>query len=424
MEVACAGLWLALANLGRSSKAEGHRSIREKGQIMRTTKMARFNNTTGLSLGLVVAVIGTASGATADEGITKGTPIAPSIPSKTRVVNIGLTDATSIAAKKGWFVEELAKYNAKPNMVLVTSFGGSGIEAALLDRGDLHITQRMAYPALQHRVNGLDAVVIWQGVNPHPRRATTIVLADSNIKSVADLKGKTFGSSLIGCPYYASLEALRDQGVNVDTELQEGDTRFINITGAASTSALLAGRFEASGIHPATSTTASLYIQHQVKELATAVPDGVYVTAGGRAEYFAMRKWAIENPDLVKAFLVVWDRTVRWLAADNGAHLSEAATIASRELRLSKAVALYDLKDESTISWSFGVTSYQEAVDSIKKFQSYQIKVRDPFYTKNHLSDKEIEAFVDRRFFAGGEYFVDTSPKPKRTADGVALTLT
>jgi sulfonate transport system substrate-binding protein len=391
-------------------------SICEKGRIMRTHKIVRLN-TVGWSIGFFVAVIGAASGASADEGVTKGTAVPPSIPSKTRVVHIALTDVTSVAAKKGWFAEEFAKYNAKPDMVLVSAYGGTGIEAALLDRGDLHITQRMAYPALQHRVNGLDAVIIWQGVNPHPRRATTIVLADSNINSIADLKGKSFGSSLVGCPYYASLEALRNQGVTVDTDFQKGDARFINITGAAATSAFLAGRFDASGIHPATSTTASLYIQKQVKELATAVPDGIYVTAGGRAQYFAMRKWAIENPDLVKAFLVVWDRTVRWLDSENGAHLSEAATIASRELRISKALALYGLKDESTISYSYGVTNYREAVDSIKKFQDYQISVKDPFYTKHHLTDKEIEAFVDRRFFAGGEYFVDSGKNGKGTAE-------
>ena len=370
-----------------------------------------------LSVATLALLAGMAGVASAEEGVVKGTAVAPTVPSKTRVVHIGLTDVTSVAAKKGWFAEEFAKYNAKPDMVLVTSYGGTGIEAALLDRGDLHITQRMAYPALQHRVNGLDAVIIWQGVNPNPRRATTIVLADSNINTVADLKGKSFGSSLVGCPYYASLEALRNQGVTVDTDFQKGDARFINITGAAATSAFLAGRFEASGIHPATSTTASLYIQKQVKELSTAVPDGIYVTAGGRAQYFAMRKWANENPDLVKAFLVVWDRTVRWLEAENGAHMSEAATIAARELRISKALALYGLKDESTISYSYGVTSYQDAVDSIKKFQSYQIAVKDPFYTKHHLTDKEIEAFVDRRFFAGGEYFVDTSRNAKGTAE-------
>jgi sulfonate transport system substrate-binding protein len=371
----------------------------------------------GWSLGMLVMLLGTSSVGQAEESVTKGTTVAPNIPSKARVVHIALTDVTAVAAKKGWFDEEFAKYNAKADMVLTTSYGGTGIEASLLDRGDLHITQRMAYPALQHRVNGLDAVIIWQGANPHPRRATTVVLADSDIKSVADLKGKSFGSSLVGCPYYASLEALRNQGLTVDTDFQKGDARFINITGAAATSAFLAGRIDAAGIHPATSTTASLYIQKQVKELATAVPDGIYVTAGGRAEYFAMRKWAIENPDLVKAFLVVWDRTVRWLESDNRSHLPEAATIASREMRISKALALYGLKDESTISYSWGVTNYKDVVDSIKKFQNYQISVKDPFYTKHHLTDKEIEAFVDRRFFAGGEYFVDTSKERKTTAE-------
>jgi len=155
-----------------------------------------------------------------------------------------------------------------------------------------------------------------------------------------------------------------------------------------------------------------------VREIATAVPDGVYVTAGGRSVYFAMRKWALENPDLVKAFLTAWDRTVRWLSSDNGKHLDEAAGIAARELRIPKAVALYDLKDESRISWGWGVTDYKDAVAAIKKFQDYQIAVKDPFYTKHHLNDQEIEAFVDKRFFAGGDYFVDVSEKQQGTATG------
>jgi sulfonate transport system substrate-binding protein len=55
-------------------------------------------------------------------------------------------------------------------------------------------------------------------------------------------------------------------------------------------------------------------------------------------------------------------------------------------------------------------------VDSIKKFQSWNIANKDPFYTKHHLSDKEIEAFVDKRFFKGGEYFVDSSEHPEKPA--------
>jgi hypothetical protein len=30
------------------------------------------------------------------------------------------------------------------------------------------------------------------------------------------------------------------------------------------------------------------------------------------------------------------------------------------------------------------------------------------------LTDAEIEAFVDKRFFAGGDYFVDTAEYPAR----------
>jgi sulfonate transport system substrate-binding protein len=350
------------------------------------------------------------------EDPVKSAALPPNVPGNERIAHIGLVDVTAVAARKGWLQEEFAKHNAKADLVNVSSFGGSGIEASLLDRGDLHITQRMAYPALQHRANGLDAVVVWQGVDPHPRRAVTMVLADSDIKTVADLKGKKYGSSLIGCPYYASREAFLKQKVDVDTEFSQGDIRFVNITGVAATTAFLAGRFDAYGTHPATATTAPLYVQKQVREISTAEPGGIYVTAGGRQMYFAMRKWAEENPDLVQAFLVAWDRTVRWLYSDNGAHLQEAATIAARELRIPKSVALYNLKDESTISYTWGQTSYQEAVDSIKKFQNWAIGVKDPFYTKHRLTDKEIEKFVDKRFFAGGAYFVDTAQKKAHAA--------
>ena len=377
---------------------------------MRTTFMGRV---VSLMVGMVAALPPARS--LAEEPL-KSAPIAPKVPSKARLAHIALVDVTAVAAKKGWLQEEFAKVNATADLVLVTSYGGSGIEASLLDRGDLHITQRMAYPALQHRANGLDAVVVWQGVDPHPRRAVTMVLADSDIKSIADLKDKKFGSSLIGCPYYASRESFIKHGVDVDTEFTKGDVRFVNITGIAATTAFLAGRFDAYGTHPATSTTAPLIIQGQVREIATAELDGIYATAGGRQMYFAMRKWAEENPDLVKAFLQAWDRTVRWLYSDKGAHLDEAALIASRELRIPKSIALYDLKDQSTISYTWGQTSYEDAVASIKKFQSWAISVKDPFYTKHHLSDKEIEAFVDKRFFAGGAYFVDTSQKRAHAA--------
>ena len=369
------------------------------------------------SIALLAVLLAAPAATFGTDAVIKSTAVAPRVPGKERIAKIQLNEITAITAQKGWLQEELAKVGAKLEMVNISQISGvSGAEASLLDRGDLHITVRMAYPALQHRANGLDAVVVWMGGNPHPRRATTIVLADSNIKTVADLKGKTFGSSLIGCPYYAGVEAFKAQGATVDTEFQKGDIRFVNITGAAAVSAFLSGRIDSYGTHPATASIVPLITQNQVREITTAVPDGIYVTAGGRQMYFAMRQWANENPDIVKAFLIAWDRTVRWLNSDNGAHWDEGAQIAAREIREPKSVALYDIHDESTIDWSWGVTDYNDAVDSIKKFQSWNIANKDPFYTKHHLNDKEIEAFVDKRFFKGGEYFVDSSEHPEKPA--------
>jgi hypothetical protein len=62
-------------------------------------------------------------------------------------------------------------------------------------------------------------------------------------------------------------------------------------------------------------------------------------------------------------------------------------------------------------AYEYGVTDYWDAVNAIKRFWKYQIEYKDPFFTKHQIPDKEIEALVDKRFFAGGEYFVDVSEK-------------
>jgi len=364
-------------------------------------------------MGQLVMLLGASClslGLKADDAVTKTTAVAPNIPNKTRLAHVSLGDVTAIAARKGWLQEEFAKYNANVDLVNTTSYGQNGTTAALFDRGDLHISLSMMNGALQNRSQGLDVVFIWQSTNVVPRRAVTMVLSDSPVQSVSDLKGKTIGSSLTSCPYYAAVESLRSHGVEVDNEWRKGDVHYLNLSStAASTSAFLAGRFEAGGWHP--SSMAPLYVQNQVREIAVAVPDGIYTTTAGRSAITVTRQWANENPDLVKAFLVAWDRTVRWLYADHGAHLDEAATIAARELRVSKAVELFKLKDESQTAYNWGVTDRNDAIAAIKKFWKYQVAYKDPFFTKHQLTDKEIDALVDRRFYAGGEYFVDVGQK-------------
>jgi len=362
----------------------------------------------------LLTVVSLAPDLHAEDAVTKTTAVAPKIPGKTRVAHIQLGEVTAIAARKGWLQEEFAKCNAKVDLVSTSSYGTTGTAAALYDRGDMHIGgPGMLNVSLEQRVQGLDNVLFWEGVNVHPRKSVVAVLADSDIHSAAELKGKTLGGTRLGCTYYAATEALRVEGVTVDNDWRKGDMRFINITGAPATSAFLAGRFQSWNVHPAGSSAASLYVQNLVREILPALPGGLYVTAGGRGNFNAPRKWVNENPDLVMAFLRAWDRTVRWLYADGGAHLEEAATITARELRITKAVALFEIKDDSETAYNWGVTDYNDAVDSIKRNLKFQIANGDPFFAKHPMTDKEIESYVDKRFFAGGEYFVDTSQKKK-----------
>ena len=377
-------------------------------------KRIKVIRTRNLWIGLVaLGFVNLSPNARADNAAVKSTQLAVKVPEKTRIVHVFLAEVTAIAARKGWLQEEFAKYNAKADLVNVASYGANGTRAALFDRGDLHFGSGMMQGSLLMPANGLDTVMVWMSAPVPPRRATVAVRVDSDIHSVADLKGKTLGSSVVGCPYYAAIESLRAQGAEVDNDLKRGDIRYLNISGAAANSAFLAGRFDAMAWHPATSTSAALYLQNQVREVSTALPKGVYTEGGGRSAITAMRSWVDANPDLVKAFLIAWDRTVRWLNSDHGAHLDEAATIVARELRISKSLALYDLKDESRISLDWGETDFGETVKALKQFYQYQVQNHDPFFTKNRLTDKQIEAIPDRRFLAGGEYFVDTSEKRK-----------
>jgi sulfonate transport system substrate-binding protein len=354
--------------------------------------------------------IGLPSLARAEDGVIKTTAIAPLVPTKARHVKIGLSQVPAIAAQKGWLKEEFAKYNATFELVDTTAFGNSGTTAALYDRGDLHMGQSMMNGALQNRAQGLDNVFFWQSRNVKPARAVTLVLKDSRYYTPDDLKGKTLASSLTSCPYYAGVESLRDKGVSVDNEWSKGDLRYLNITNqTAGVAALLAGRFDVAAWHP--QTAATLYVQEQVREITQAVPGGIYTDAGGRSAWSTTKAFARDNPDLIRAFLSVWDKTVRWLYANNGSNLNEAATIVSRALRQSKSIALFNLKGDSQTGYEYGVTDWQDAVDAIKKFWKYQIAHRDPFFTKHQISDKEIELLVDKRFYSGGEYFVDVSEK-------------
>jgi len=353
-------------------------------------------------------LLGGAVGAGGADGvIVKGTGLPAALPTTQRVAKIGLNEWVAVASKKGWLQEEFAKQGATVEVVDIRAVGAPSVEASLFRRGDLHIAQRMAYPSLQHRANGFDLVVVWAGGDCHPRRATTVVLKKSKIKTLEDLKGKSYGSSRLGCPYFATFEALKAKGLELDSDLKKGDVRFVNVTGSPALATFLAGEIDALGSHPAYFTMAAIYDKGLVKEISESVPNGEYVTGGGRALVLTLREYATQNPDLIQAYFRAYNRTRKWIVFEN--HYDEAAEIVGEEYRISKSVALYTIKDESRIVLDAGQPSYRDEVDSLRHFLAWAIKNGDDFYSAKPLSDEQVTAFVDQRYFEGGKFYVDTT---------------
>lgn len=354
--------------------------------------------------------------AVSSSDVTKSTALAPQIPSRKRVVKVGLNSWVSIANEKGWFREAFEPLNAEVEIV-DRRVGGSA-EAALFQRGDLHIAERMAYPSLQHKANGFDFVVVWASGDCHPRRATTIVRKESPVRTLADLRGKVLGAHRLGCPYFATYEALLAEGIQLDTELKKGEVRYVNITGNPGILALLSGEIEALSVHAATPDIGRLYEEGRVREIAAARPDGQYVTGGGRALVVTPRRFANQNPDIVQAYLRLYDRTRRWIV--DGDNYEETAEVAARAYRTPKSVSLYIIKDESSLTLDPGRPDAQETIDALSRFLEWAIANGDDFYGEKPLTAAQVDEFVDRRFFEGGEYFVDTSGKPPQEPSSTA----
>jgi sulfonate transport system substrate-binding protein len=320
------------------------------------------------------------------------------------VAKIPLMEWTAVAAQKGWLQEEFARYGAKTELVDegAVSSAKNGVEASLLYTGGLHFASRMQYPALLHRINGLDAVVIWEANRVSPRQNVLLVLKDAPINSLQDLKGKSLGSWRVSCMYFSAYEMLKKGGVPLDTDLKPGQVHFVSVQGKAGVQALLAHRIDVLSAHPSIPFVTALYSQGLVKEIAQNDPKGAYVAGGGRVSFFVIRSFAEQHPLLVKAFLQTRERTVAWILANPG----EASEIIARQLRETPEVAKFDIVDSSSYAYLAGEPSADKIVKSIAGFQKWAIDNGDDFLISKHLSETDITQFVDRRFFKGGQYSI------------------
>lgn len=320
-------------------------------------------------------------------------------------VNLPLAAWTVVARETGLLKEELDKVGTK-TVTLVPPGAADliGAEAALLNRGGIAIAQRMIYPATVHRANGLDAVIVWESA-PSDEYRTPILAAAGNtaVNSVADLEGKKFASSRVSGFWTSPFEILDKAGLPLDTRQRAGKVRYASIDNlATTTAALLSGAIDATAAHIAIPAAAAAYTSGQVKVIGRSPNDGVYVNGAGRVSYFVMRDFVNRYPRVVRAFLIAHERTKDWIAG----HIDEAAGIISRETRVPLHIARFQITDHSSYEFMKGERSAENARKTIKEFQAWYIAHGDDILAERRLTDAQIDAFVDGRFFEGGEYSI------------------
>jgi len=319
-------------------------------------------------------------------------------------INLPIEPWTTVAMAKGFLQEEYDKIGTHEIKLLNPGTAElSGAEAAMLDRGGLAIAQRMIYPATVHRANGLDAVLVWVSVPSDEFRTPVLALKDSPYQSVKDLAGQSLGSPRVGCGWTSPKEILDEAGVPLSTRTHQGLVSHESIeSSGAVNSALLSGRIAATATHTAIPSAAALMLTGQVKVIGRSPKDGVYVDAAGRVSYFVMREFVDKYPLAVKAFLIARDRTDAWIAQ----HVDEASEIVARDTRVPLDIAKYEITDPSSFDFMDGEHSADAVVSAIERFQAYYIDHGDDILPDHHLTDGQVQTFVDRRFFAGGQYSV------------------
>ncbi len=320
-------------------------------------------------------------------------------------INLQLTPWTVVAQEKGFFKEEFAPIGTtKVNLIASGAADLLGAESAAVNGGAIAIAQRMIYPATVHRANGLDGVVIWASEPSNRYRAPILARADNDkINSVADLDGKSFGSSRISCYWSSPFEITTKAGLPFDSREKKGRIRYTSIDNSAvAISSVLSGATDATTAHLAAGAFTGAWLSGRLKVVGHSPDDGVYVNNAGRVTYFARRDFVNKYPEVVKAFLAAREKTRAWTLD----HVDEAAQIISDKTRVPLEVAKFQITHAGEWEFMAGEPNADRARSAIKAFQAWYVANGDDILAERQLSDEQVNAFVDGRFFVGGPYSI------------------
>ncbi|ACB94325.1 ABC transporter substrate-binding protein [Beijerinckia indica] len=320
-------------------------------------------------------------------------------------INLQLSPWTVIAEEKGFFSEEFDKIGTKKiNLVAPGAAELLGAEAAAVNGGAIAVAQRMIYPATVHKANGLDGVVIWVSEPSNRYRAPILARSDNeSIKNVQDLDGKKFGSSRISCYWSSPFEILTKASLPFDAREKKGRVRYESIDNSTvAVAAVLSGATDATSAHLAAGAFTGAWLSGKLKVIGRSPDDGVYVNDAGRVTYFARRDFVNKYPEVVEAFLAAREHTREWTFD----HVDEAAAIIARRTRVPLDVAKFQITHAGEWEFMAGEPNADRARQAIKAFQGWYVANGDDILSERRLSDEQVDAFIDGRFFVGGSHSI------------------
>lgn len=255
-------------------------------------------------------------------------------------------------------------------------FGTGDIQAAL-GAGTIDCGFGLVGKFIQPIENGLNMVIT---AGMHTGCTKILVKADSGIKSISDLKGKTIGvSSLAGSEAVTAKRALNKAGINVSAD--GGDVSFAVYSKTDQPAALINGAVDAIATPDPTATQAE-------EEYGLTVLLDTASTEPYASEYccisFVSTELADEHPEIAKAFTDAMLKASAWVAE----HPEETA-----KLQIEKEYVSGNVEDNTKILKSYKfIPSVQGGYDALVNIS------RDLHDIGILKSDTDVDALIERSF--------------------------
>lgn len=278
-----------------------------------------------------------------------------------------------VLRKFGWLEDDFKADGTSVKWVLSA---GSNRALEYLNSDSIDIGSSAGLAALLSKANGTPIRAPY--VFSRPEWTALVVRKDSNIRTLADLKGKKVAATKGTDPYLFLLRALHTVG------LRRQDIEHVQLQHADGRAALEQGRVDAwAGLDP---MMAASELTNGSKLIYRNVAFNTYGFLNVREDFLSRR------PETVRRVIGGYERARKWILANP----TEAARILSDEAKVSLEVALLQIKLRTDLS------NPQPGTEHVRALQAAAPILRDEQLVKAGANlDKVVADLVDTQFARG-----------------------